>query len=257
MGPVKALIFDCDGVLADTERLGHLPAFNRAFADEGVPLHWSEAEYVLKLAVGGGKERIASSLTPELVRAAGVPDDPEGRREWVARVHARKTELFAELVRSGLLPARPGVVRLVDEALSAGVRLAVASTSAEASVCATLEHALGAKRAAEFSVFAGDVVGRKKPDPAIYALALERLGLPAREAVAIEDSRNGLVAATAAGLACVVTISGYTSDEDFSEAALVVSSLGDPGDPADVIACRGRPPRGGLVELDDLRALLG
>ena len=133
------------------------------------------------------------------------------------------------MVRAGRLPGRPGIARIVDEALDAGWTLAVASTSAEESVRAVLEHAVGERDAARFAVFAGDIVPAKKPDPAIYLLALERLGRrrPTTRS-SIEDSRNGLLAAVGAGLRCVVTVSGYTADEDMSEAVLVVSSLGDP-----------------------------
>jgi len=236
---VPALIFDCDGVLADTERDGHRPAFNQAFAEAGLDIVWDEAEYARRLQIGGGKERIAS-----------VIDDPDE----VLALHKRKTALYKEMVRAGKLPARPGIARIVDEALAAGWTLAVASTSAEESVRAVLEHAVGEANAAHFAVFAGDVVPAKKPDPAIYLLALHELGLAPSDAIVIEDSRNGLLAAVGAGLRCVVTVSGYTADEDMSEAVLVVTSLGDPGEPARVLANRGGARPGDVVTLDDLEA---
>ena len=243
-----ALIFDCDGVLADTERDGHLPAFNRTFAEVGLPVRWSEAEYGEKLRIGGGKERMASLLTPELVAQAGLPEDAEAQRELLAAWHARKTAIYTEMVAAGRLPARPGVARVIGEALDAGWRLAVASTSAEASVRAVLEHVAGAERAARFdAVLAGDVVPRKKPAPDVYLLALERLGIGPDQALVIEDSRNGLEAARAAGLRCVVTVNGYTEDEDFAEAALVVSSLGDPGGERDARAREPQPRRAGRL----------
>jgi beta-phosphoglucomutase-like phosphatase (HAD superfamily) len=254
---MTALIFDCDGVIADSERDAHLPAFNRAFAEFGLPLRWSEAEYGETLRVGGGKERIASALTPELVRAAGLPSDPAERRRWVERLHARKLELYAEIVAGGVLRPRPGIVRIVDAAAEAGWTLAVASTSAEDSVRLLLELVLGPERASRLPVFAGDVVPAKKPDPAIYELAVERLGVPRDRTLAIEDSRNGLVAAAGAGLRCVVTVSGYTHVEDFSEAALVVSSLGDPGEPMHVLANRSPATPRDYLELADLEAVLG
>jgi HAD superfamily hydrolase (TIGR01509 family) len=238
---VPALIFDCDGVLADTERDGHRPAFNQAFAEAGLDVVWDEAEYARRLQIGGGKERIASLF-----------DDPEDRADEILALHKRKTALYKEIVRAGKLPARPGIARVVEEALAAGWMLAVASTSAEESVRAVLEHAVGAANAAEFAVFAGDVVPAKKPDPAIYVLTLERLGLAPADAVVIEDSRNGLLAAAGAHLRCVVTVSGYTADEDMREAVLVVSSLGDPGEPARVLANRSAARPGDLVTLADL-----
>ena len=253
---MPALIFDCDGVLADTERDGHRPAFNQTFEESGLDVRWSEEEYGEKLRIGGGKERMASLLTDEFVSANDLPSDPDGQRELLAGWHRRKTELYKEMVRAGKLPGRPGVARVVGEARDAGWTLAVASTSAEESVRAVLEHVVGEQDAARFAVFAGDVVPAKKPDPAIYLLALEELGVRQEDALVIEDSRNGLLAAVGAGLRCVVTVSSYTADEDMSEAVLVVTSLGDPGTPAQVLANRGTANPGELVTLNDLQDCL-
>jgi HAD superfamily hydrolase (TIGR01509 family) len=251
---VPALIFDCDGVLADIERDGHRPAFNETFEAVGVPVRWSVEEYAEKLRIGGGKERMASLLTDDFVRANHLPADPAGQRELLADWHRRKTARYKEIVHAGRLPARSGIARIVDEAITAGWTLAVASTSAEDSVRAVLEHAVGEANAARFAVFAGDIVAAKKPDPAVYLLALDQLGISAADGIVIEDSRNGLLAAVGAGLRCVVTVSGYTAQEDMREAVLVVSSLGDPGDPARVLANRGPAEPGELVTLADLDA---
>ena len=226
----KALILDCDGVLADTELHGHLVAFNQVFDEFGLPVRWSAADYREKVRIGGGKERLASLLTPEFVAAAGLPADADGQRAAVAAWHRRKTEIYTDLVARGAVPPRPGVARLVGEALAAGWLVAVASTSAEPSVRATLARAVGEPIATgRVAVFAGDAVPRKKPAPDIYLLALSSLGVPAERAVVVEDSRNGLLAAVGAGLTCLVTVNELTAGEDFSEAAMVVSSLGDPG----------------------------
>jgi HAD superfamily hydrolase (TIGR01509 family) len=254
---VNALIFDCDGVLSDTERDGHLPAFNQTFAEFGLPVTWSVADYAEKLRIGGGKERMASLLTESFVRAARLPPDAEGQQREVARWHRRKTELYRERVLAGQLPPRPGVRRLIEEALAAGWQLAVASTSAEESVRAVLEVAAGRANAERFSaVLAGDVVARKKPAPDIYALALDTLGVRRDQAVVIEDSRNGLDAAHALGLATIITVNGYTEHEDFSAAALVLDHLGDPGQPLRVLAdpLRVRPVR--ELKISDLSACL-
>jgi HAD superfamily hydrolase (TIGR01509 family) len=253
---VTTLIFDCDGVLADTERFGHLPAFNQAFEAEGVPVRWSEEEYGERLKIGGGKERMASLLTEEFVREHGLPADPQGQKELLARWHKRKTAAYTEMVGSGALPGRPGIARIIDDALAAGWKVAVASTSAEESVRAVLEHAVGEQQAARIALFAGDAVPAKKPDPGIYLLALERTGSSPEHTLAIEDSRNGMLAAVGAGLRCVVTVSSYTQDEDFSEAVLVVSTLGDPEEPTRVLANRSGASPGNHITLDDLRACL-
>jgi HAD superfamily hydrolase (TIGR01509 family) len=253
---VPALIFDCDGVLADTERNGHLPSFNRTFAEFGVPVHWTDDDYRQKVLIGGGKERMASVLTPEFVAANGLPRDADGQRELLAQWHKRKTAIYTELVESGALPARPGIHRIVAEAAGAGWELAVASTSAEPSVRAVLVHAVGVALAERFAVFAGDVVPRKKPAPDIYLLAVDRLGVGPDDAVVVEDSGNGVRAAVDAGLRTVVTVSAYTTDEDFTGASLVVSSLGDPEEPAHVLAAPAGVEPGALVTLDDVAAVL-
>ena len=255
---MSTLIFDCDGVLADTERYGHLPSFNQTFEEFGLPFRWSEEEYGRKLAIGGGKERMTSELTPEVIRAAGLPEDPEALAAEVARWHKRKTALYTEMVAAGKLPPRPGIRRLISEAQDAGWTLAVASTSAEPAVRAILGYAVGAERADRFDLLlAGDVVPKKKPDPAIYLLALERLGVPPAEVLVVEDSRNGLLAAVGAGLRCLMTVNGYTEEEDSSEATLVVSSLGDPdGERTRVIANRSKATPGDHITLADLEAIL-
>jgi dihydroxyacetone kinase phosphoprotein-dependent L subunit len=249
-------VLDCDGVLADTERYGHLVAFNQMFAEFGLPVGWSVADYQEKVRIGGGKERLASLLTPEFVAAAGLPADAEGQQAAVAAWHRRKTAIYAELVAAGAVPPRPGIARIVAEALAAGWLVAVASTSAEPSVRVTLERAVGAGSARAVTVFAGDIVPRKKPAPDIYVLALDSLGVPADRVVVVEDSRNGLQAATGAGLTCMITVNDFTAAEDFSEAALVVSSLGDPGgEPITVLANRSRATPGAWITLADLTSL--
>ncbi|NKX52286.1 HAD-IA family hydrolase [Arthrobacter deserti] len=253
---MPALIFDCDGVLADTERFGHLPAFNRTFADFGLPVQWSEEDYAGKLLIGGGKERMASLLTPEFTAANGLPADPQGRKDLLAAWHKVKTTHYTQAVLEGRMPGRPGVVRLVDEARAAGWRLAVASTSAESSVRAVLAHVVGPSRAGHFRVYAGDIVPRKKPAPDIYEFALADLGIRPQEAVVVEDSANGLQAALAAGLKTVVTVSSYTAGEDFRGAALVVSSLGGPGAPAETLCVPLSLRPQGAVTLATLKAIL-
>jgi HAD superfamily hydrolase (TIGR01509 family) len=255
---VTALVFDCDGVLADTERHGHLPAFNATFEHFGLPVRWSEADYAEKLRIGGGKERMASLFQdPEFVRAAGIPDDESERAELLATWHRYKTARFKQMVADGEIPARPGIERIISGALDAGWTVAVASTSAEESVRAVLAHAVGEQTAARVPVFAGDVVPAKKPDPAIYLLTSEQLGLDPADTLVVEDSRNGLLAAVGAGLRCVVTVNDYTRGEDFAEAVLVVSELGDPDrPPIEVLANRGAAEPGRMVTLEDLRECL-
>ncbi|MGD0121600.1 MAG: HAD-IA family hydrolase [Candidatus Limnocylindrales bacterium] len=251
---MTALILDCDGTLADNERYGHLPAFNQAFREFGLPVEWSEEEYGRLLRIAGGRERMATLLTPEFVKAAGLPPDRKAQLAKVARWHRRKTEIYVEMVVEGRIPPRPGVRRLIAEALEAKWTLAVASTAAEPSVRAVLDRAAGPDLAAQFSlVLTGDSVPNKKPAPDVYLIALQRLGVDPAEALVIEDSRSGLLAATAAGVRCVVVVSSFTQAEDFSEAILAVTSLGAPGgEQTHVIANRGRARPGDYITLRDL-----
>ena len=221
---IKALIFDCDGVLADTERDGHRVAFNKAFAAKGYQVEWAVELYGKLLEVSGGKERMRHYF-----ESYGWPGDVADKDALIKELHKLKTDFFMQIIESGELPLRPGVARLVDEALAANVTLAVCSTSHERAVNLVVERLLGPKRKARFgAILAGDVVSKKKPDPEIYNLARQKLGLEPSECVVVEDNRNGLLAAKAAGMHCIVTTNGYTKDEDFTEADLVVSELGDP-----------------------------
>jgi HAD superfamily hydrolase (TIGR01509 family) len=218
---MKALIFDCDGVLVDTERDGHRVAFNRAFAEAGIEAEWSVGLYGELLKIAGGKERMKYYFDRNGWPGGTTPET------LIPELHKLKTAIFTALISGGSLPLRPGVTRIVDEAQAAGVRLAVCTTSDPKSVDGVLDL-MGAKRKAFFeAVLAGDVVAKKKPNPEIYDLAKQRLGLDGKECVVIEDSRNGLLAATGAGMPCLITTSTYTLDEDFHEAARVVPELGD------------------------------
>jgi HAD superfamily hydrolase (TIGR01509 family) len=222
---MQALIFDCDGVLVDTERDGHRVAFNDAFAQAGCDASWDVQLYGELLRIAGGKERMQHYF-----ESHGWPKQVTDKTAFLAEMHKTKTAIFADLIARGGLPLRAGVLRIVDEAITANVRLGVCTTSNPKSIDAVLDL-MGPQRKARFEfVLAGDIVSRKKPDPEIYQLALSRLGLPAQECVVIEDSRNGLLAASGAGLPCFITTSTYTVDEDFSEAVGIAAELGDPPD---------------------------
>ncbi len=199
-------------------------AFNRAFAAKDLGVEWCIESYGELLKVAGGKERMRHYFD-NTDWPVGIDD----RDSFIRDLHRSKTDIFMRIVRDGQLPLRSGVARLVDETIATGLTLAVCSTSNERSVTLIVERLLGEARHRRFAaIFAGDVVSRKKPDPEIYELAARRLGLAAAECVVIEDSRNGLLAAKGAGMRCVITISGYTGDEDFSEADAVYPELGDP-----------------------------
>lgn len=222
---LEAILWDMDGVLADTERDGHRPAFNQVFAEWGLDTVWDEARYGKLLEVGGGKERMTAHWN-EVGWPSSLPDDGT-RQDQVKQLHLRKTAVFGELIRGGSIPLRPGVARLVDAAIESGVRLAVCSTSDAQAVTTLVETLLGPDRAGKFCIFAGDMVPKKKPAPDVYLLAVNEMNLDKSRCVVVEDSSIGLKAALAAGLRCVVTKSSYTAREDFTGADLVVDDLGD------------------------------
>jgi HAD superfamily hydrolase (TIGR01509 family) len=246
-GPLEAILFDFDGTIAETERLGHRVAYNAAFAQFGLDWVWDDALYGELLVVGGGKERIAHYLE----RAGRGGDLVGDRAAQITALHERKQQIFSTLVES--IAFRPGVRRLVREAHAAGVRLAIATTAAGAGVDAMLARDLELRDAFEL-IAAGDIVPRKKPSPDIYTYVLAKLGVEADRCVAIEDAAIGLRAARAAGIATLVAFSDYTRGEDFSGAAAVLSDLGEPGAPAQTLA--GPSPRNGLVDVAYVRGLL-
>lgn len=223
-----ALLFDCDGVLVDTERDGHRPSFNQAFLAKGLNHTWNVELYGELLEIGGGKERMTKYFKDcEDKEPFKSTKDPAERKALVADLHKLKTALFMDAVKSGSMPLRPGVKSLITEAINAGVKVAVCSTSNEEAVSTIVNVMLGPEIAAVMRVFAGDVVPKKKPDPAIYLLAAKELGVDPQRCVVIEDSRIGLRAAKSAGMTCVITKSAYTQNEDFTGADGVYDCIGD------------------------------
>ncbi|MBD5635982.1 MAG: HAD-IA family hydrolase [Candidatus Eremiobacteraeota bacterium] len=247
MSELRALVFDFDGTIAETERYGHRVAYNEAFAELEMPERWDEGAYGELLAVAGGRERLISffeTVRPQL--------DAPAREKLARRVHEVKRRRFDAL--GPTLVPRPGILRLVEEAHASGIRLAIATTAAPQGVNAFF--AGNARLGAAFDLVAGgDDAAEKKPAPDIYRFALDRLGMRPTEALAVEDSAIGLRAARAAGVVTLVTPSGYTEGEDFAGAAAILSDLGEPGRPARCIA--GIEPPRGFVDVAYARRLLG
>ncbi|NOQ18748.1 MAG: HAD-IA family hydrolase [Desulfobacterales bacterium] len=222
MPELKAIFWDQDGVIIDTEKDGHRVAFNKMFKEFGHDFEWDVDTYGELLRVSGGKERMRLYFIEKGIVLEGIP---EKDAELLLTLHKRKTAIFVEMIENGILPLRAGVKRLMQEAMDAGLRLGVCTTANERSANAIAKGMLGDINL-EF-VLAGDVVSKKKPDPEIYLLALEESGLSPDECIVIEDSRNGVLAARAAGLRAVATTNIYTENEDLSDASIVVTSLGD------------------------------
>ncbi len=232
MSKLQALIFDVDGTLAETEEI-HRKAFNRAFADAGLGWQWSRERYRELLAVSGGKERIRHYIgdtDPALL-------DRDDLDEWIADLHRAKTRHYADMMAAGEAALRPGVERLIREAHAAGMRLAIATTTTRANITALFDATLGREALDWFEVIGSATEAPvKKPDPSVYLWVLGQLGLAGDACLALEDTRNGVLAATAAGIPVLVTQSFYSEGEDFSGAVAVLSDLGEPDQPHRLLA---------------------
>jgi HAD superfamily hydrolase (TIGR01509 family) len=244
---IEALIFDVDGTLAETERDGHRVAFNRAFAEFGLDWYWDVSTYGKLLMTAGGKERIHEYIRVWRPAMPLVRD----LAEFVANLHRCKTVHYGEMIETGKLAPRAGVLRLIDEARERGVVLGIASTTSPQNIEALLRSWFGDRWCSVFAAIgAGDVVARKKPDPGIYHYVLGKLGVAPGGCVAIEDSAAGLAAANGAGVEAVVARSEYFRHQSFEGALAVLDELGEPGHPV-----QGRTAEGqwtGVVTIDTI-----
>lgn len=248
MAEIRALFFDQDGVIVDTERNGHRVAFNRSFQEFGIDAFWDEERYHRLLQVGGGKERMRRYFEEEGNFRELSADELDQK---IRALHGRKTEILTEMLRAGELPLRPGVRRTMEAANRRGIPIGICTTSNE-KTAETIAATLLAGIELAF-ILAGDVVSRKKPDPEIYLKAIAKTGISPSEGVVFEDSHIGTLAAKSAGLNVIATVNGYTRDEDMRNADLVLSTLGDRENPTEVIAPE---VAGYLGEAPSLEALL-
>lgn len=251
---LRALLLDVDGTLADTESLGHRPAYNQAFRQLGLKFRWSPRLYRKLLAQPGGRERLTHYLRhyrPDLGAQADAARVDEAA--WVDSVHQLKSRYFRSYVSTGRVPLRPGIARLIAEAKAAGVKVALVTNASRESLSAMLNHGMPGLADQVDLIVCGADVAAKKPAPDSYLYALRRLDLEACQCVALEDSAMGLKAATAAGISTIITRNENTLDDDFSSASLVLDGLGEPESP--VSAIRGKL-EGGWLTLADAAAML-
>jgi HAD superfamily hydrolase (TIGR01509 family) len=220
---IKSILWDVDGTLAETERDGHLIAFNQAFEALDVPWRWSEERYGELLAVAGGRERLIHDMQCQ----DRAPADPQEREALARRVHRYKNAIYARIVRSGDLPLREGVRELLEDCERAGLRMGIVTTTSRANVEGLLKTYLGKDWKSKFAVIVcAEEAPRKKPDPQAYLLALEALQLRSHEAIAMEDAPAGVAAAQAAGVPVIVTRSHYFPAPTAPGALAIGPSLG-------------------------------
>ena len=220
---LKALIFDVDGTLADTES-AHLAAFNHAFAEQGLDWHWDVALYTSLLEISGGKERMLhywKHVHPDMKDIDG-----SGLRDTIDHLHALKTASYEAAVQGGAVQLRPGVLALIQQAHQQGLRLAIATTTSPVNIAVLLRNAIGPDWKDFFIVIEdASTAPKKKPHPQVYVQTLARLGLPSVACLALEDSSNGLRAAVAAGIKTIITPNNFTSHHDFTGALRVLPNL--------------------------------
>lgn len=247
--PLEALIFDVDGTLANTERDGHLVAFNLAFSEFGLDWVWSSELYNELLDVTGGRFRIK-----HYVHTYKPNFTTDNLDDFAASLHQLKTKIYLDLVSRSDIPLRTGVVRLLTEARAAGLRIAIATTTTKENVNRLIRTTLGEDGLTWFEVIgAGNMVQNLKPAGDIYTHVLDKMQLKAEQCLAFEDSDNGIIAATEAGLKTVVTVNKYTETHAFKGALVVFDHLGDVNKPFKII--KGEATKNTYVTVDYLRRL--
>ncbi len=246
---LEALIFDVDGTLANTERDGHLVAFNLAFKELGLDWEWSNKLYHELLNVTGGQLRIKYYVNKYLPNFE-VPD----LDAFALKLHQLKTKKYVNIVEKGEMPLRPGVERLFNEARAAGLRLAIATTTTPANVDALIINTLGEKALDWFEIIgAGDIVPNLKPAGDIYHYVLKQMNLDASECLAFEDSHNGILSTNDANIKTLITVNEYTDRHDFDGSIVVLSDLGEPENPFKLL--KGSPTKASFVNVAYLQEL--
>jgi HAD superfamily hydrolase (TIGR01509 family) len=210
---IRALLLDFDGLLVDTETAAYR-SWNESYAAHGVEL---PLELWVKRAIGRASGGASFDAAAHLQRIAGVELD---RDELIAARDARKRSLLPDTLM-------PGVAELLQSARAHGLRLAIVTSEYRDRVLDQLQR-IGYLEPWDAIVSADGDLERGKPSPTLYLEALAELELEARQAIAFEDSPNGVAAAKAAGLRCVVVPNSITRGADgLDDGDLLIESLAD------------------------------
>lgn len=234
MSELKAVIFDVDGTLSETERYGHLVAMNEAFKAVGLDWQWSAELYGELLRVTGSTERLGHYVRTYQPAYEHINTNID---ELIAEIVKYKNANYKRIAESGEIPLRPGVERVLREIHDSDIRMAIATTTTPQNVDALLLGNIGGDVLGWFEeIAAGDIVPDKKPAPDIYTYTLEQMNLRPDECLAIEDSENGVRSALAAGIPVLVTESEYSTGHDLSGAQLIVNEWGTDDAPMEVLS---------------------
>ena len=209
----KALFLGSVGTLAETSELQR-QAYNAAFTRSGLDWHWSPDTYRALLHDPGGVRRIEAEA-----RRRAVSLDAEA-------VHRRKVDIFRDLVRTNGLSPRPGVVETLEAARAAGLCVALVTTTGRDTVDLVLDGLGGAITAASFDfICIRSDVAKPKPAPDVYEHALNRAGIAAEAALAIEDTPESVMASLGAGIRSVALPGWAAKGRDFPDGVDVVPAL--------------------------------
>ena len=244
MADLKTLIFDVDGTLANTEE-AHRQAFNYSFKQAGLDWEWDVELYTKLLKVTGGKERIRHYVEEFLKQ--------EIEQDKVVALHLAKNERYQSVVLDKQLPLRPGIKRIIEQARAQNMTIAIATTTSPGNVNNLVKACFGEDALDWFAIIAeGEMVPIKKPKPDVYEYVLEHLNISANECIALEDSYNGVKAATCINIPTLITLNNYTAEDDFTGAMIVLDSLGDEQEPCNILASEVDTKIDGMVDLDTL-----
>lgn len=218
MERLKAIIWDVDGTMADTEQFGHLPACNDALKELGLDICWTWEDFLpLLLKIQGNANRLTYVLQEKGYEESEIKD--------IVTQFAKIKPQYYINKHLPQLKLREGVKKMIQEAVDNNILLSIVTTSYEAQATALVNNQLG-EYATYFKHILGKESGKKTDnDGFLYKKCLNLLGVEASETIVIEDSDKGLKAAVDANIPTAVFFNDYTYGSNFNNAKLVAPSI--------------------------------